>query len=159
MSKWNQAAVNRVQQGWNGEKLPADAPQEKKPRKNEEDRIQAAFCRAFAVMWPRLWDARRLHAIPNGGARNPVEGALKKRTGMRKGVWDLHLTIARGKYHGLWMECKAGSNGLTPEQIEFQEEHAADYAFAVFRTVEEGLKAVAEYLALPAVYCSISYER
>jgi len=45
-----------------------------------------------------------LFAVPNGGARNAVTGAILKREGVRKGVCDLIL-LCPNKYHaGLLIE-------------------------------------------------------
>lgn len=69
--------------------------------------------------WPEL---RLLYHIPNEGKRSRVTGGQMKAQGMRKGVPDLHLPVARGKYHGLYVELKR-MNGETPakEQAEWLE--------------------------------------
>jgi len=61
--------------------------------------------------WPEL---RLLHAIPNAGKRDQAVGAKLKSQGMKAGVPDLHLPIARGKFHGLWIELKTPA-GLVNE--------------------------------------------
>jgi hypothetical protein len=47
-----------------------------------------------------------LFAIPNGGLRHPAVAAMLKRTGVRAGVPDLFLPVARGPWHGLFIEMK-----------------------------------------------------
>jgi len=47
-----------------------------------------------------------LFHVPNGGNRNPREAARLKRQGVRPGVSDYMLPVARGAYHGLWIEMK-----------------------------------------------------
>lgn len=47
-----------------------------------------------------------LHHIPNGGTRDVREGAQFKRQGVKSGVPDLHLPIAVGKWHSLYIELK-----------------------------------------------------
>lgn len=54
-----------------------------------------------------------LYAIPNGGTRSAREGARMKAQGVKAGVSDLHLPIARGGFHGLWIELKAPAHGKT----------------------------------------------
>ena len=49
-------------------------------------------------------ELKMLYAIPNGGARNAITGALLKAEGVKPGVPDLCLPVARGKYHGLYIE-------------------------------------------------------
>lgn len=54
-----------------------------------------------------------LYHIPNGGSRNKREAANLKRQGVRAGVPDLCLPVARGDYHGLYIELKYGKNTAT----------------------------------------------
>ena len=49
--------------------------------------------------------------IPNGGYRNKVEAAHLKAQGVRPGVPDLCVPVARYGYHGLFIEMKAKKNG------------------------------------------------
>ena len=49
---------------------------------------------------------RLLHAIPNGGKRNPREGARMKLQGVKAGVPDMCLPVARDGFHGLYIELK-----------------------------------------------------
>ena len=44
--------------------------------------------------------------IPNGGSRNTLEAANLKRQGVKAGVPDLCLPVARQNYHGLYIEMK-----------------------------------------------------
>lgn len=77
-----------------------------------EDQLQAA-----AIQWARNTypEIRRLiWAVPNGGERNVVEGALKVATGMLEGVWDVHL-FYRNQLH--IFEFKWGANPLTKDRI------------------------------------------
>lgn len=49
--------------------------------------------------------------IPNGGYRNKAEAAHLKAQGVRPGVPDLCVPVARYGYHGLYIEMKAKKNG------------------------------------------------
>ena len=62
-------------------------------------------------------ELRLLHHIPNGGSRNELEAVNLKRQGVRAGVPDLCLPVARGGYHGLYIEMKAGKNKPTEKQL------------------------------------------
>lgn len=57
-----------------------------------------------------------LYHIPNGGKRNASEAAHLKRQGVKAGVPDLCLPVARGKYHGLYIELKYGRNKPSSNQ-------------------------------------------
>lgn len=57
--------------------------------------------------------------IPNGGARNPREGAHLKRQGVRRGVPDLCIPVSRGVYHSLYIEMKTLKGRPTQEQKEW----------------------------------------
>lgn len=48
----------------------------------------------------------RLFAVPNGGKRSKSEAVKLKREGVRAGVPDLMLPVARHGYHGLFIEMK-----------------------------------------------------
>lgn len=59
--------------------------------------------------------------IPNGGKRSKSEAARFKAQGVRPGVPDLMIPIAKGGYHGLFIEMKAGRGKPTPKQVEWIE--------------------------------------
>lgn len=56
-----------------------------------------------AGKWPEL---RLLYHIPNEGKRSKRTGAQLKRQGLKSGVPDNHLPVARGGYLGLYIELK-----------------------------------------------------
>ena len=64
-------------------------------------------------------ELKLLYHIPNGGQRNIAEAANLKRQGVKAGVPDLCLPVARGKYHGLYIELKYGKNKPTDKQYEW----------------------------------------
>ena len=57
------------------------------------------------VQWCE-WNRIPVFAIPNGGKRDAAEAAHMKRQGVRAGVPDLCIPLARGGYHGLVIELK-----------------------------------------------------
>lgn len=61
-------------------------------------------------------DLAMLYHVPNGGARSKATGGRLKAMGVKRGVYDLSLDVARGGWHGLRMELKLLNNALTPEQ-------------------------------------------
>ncbi len=61
-----------------------------------------------------------LFAVPNGGARNAVTGRHLKQEGVKRGVPDLWLPVARCGYHGLVSELKASAKRRpSPEQVRW----------------------------------------
>nr|DAS18913.1 MAG TPA: Nuclease [Caudoviricetes sp.] len=64
----------------------------------------------------RLPELKLLYHIPNGGFRNKAEAAHLKRQGVKAGVPDLCLPVARKGYNGLYIELKAGKNKATDNQ-------------------------------------------
>lgn len=53
--------------------------------------------------------------VPNGGARNAVEGGILKGQGVRKGYPDYILDLAVGRYHGFRLELKS-EDGASPDR-------------------------------------------
>jgi len=66
--------------------------------------------------WPEL---ELLHHIPNGGKRSKPEAARFKAMGVKRGVSDIFLPVARGGYHGLYIELKAKDGKVEKEQKEW----------------------------------------
>ena len=86
-----------------------------------EHEIQAALFRwahadATLAQHPEL---ALFHAIPNGGHRMPSVAAKLKAEGVRAGVPDTCLPIARGGFASLWVELKKPGGTLTPEQAHW----------------------------------------
>ena len=56
-----------------------------------------------------------LHAIPNGGRRDPIEAKHLKEQGVKAGVPDMFLPVAKSGYHGLYIEMKRRYGGVVSE--------------------------------------------
>lgn len=54
-------------------------------------------------------------AIPNGGRRDRIEARHLKEQGVKPGVPDLFLPVARGLWHGLFIELKRQKGGRVSE--------------------------------------------
>lgn len=84
--------------------------------------------------------------IPNEGKRSLSYAARMKRMGLRSGFPDLFVPLARGKYHGLFIEMKYGKNKTTKEQKEWLERLSAEgYACAVCYNAAEAIKTIESY--------------
>lgn len=64
-------------------------------------------------------ELKLLYHVPNGGKRDARTGRALKRQGVKAGVPDLCLPVARGGYHGLYIELKVGKNKTTRKQEEW----------------------------------------
>ncbi len=64
-------------------------------------------------------ELKLLHHIANGGRRDSLEAASLKRQGVKAGVPDIHLPVARGGFHSLYIELKVGNNKPTEKQKEW----------------------------------------
>lgn len=78
---------------------------------------QAALFRWAEFARARLPELALLHAIPNGGYRNKATAARLKAEGVKRGVPDLCLPVARSGAHGLYIELKTVRGKTTPEQL------------------------------------------
>jgi hypothetical protein len=63
-----------------------------------------------------------LHHVPNGGTRDTVEAARLKDAGVKPGVPDLCLPVARWGYHGMYIEMKKPDGKEEPEQKWWHDE-------------------------------------
>jgi len=66
-------------------------------------------------------DLELLFHIPNGGSRNKAEAANLKLQGVKSGVPDLTLPVAKGQYHGLFVEMKKLGGTETKNQAWWRE--------------------------------------
>ena len=91
-----------------------------------------------------------LFAVPNGGARDVITGALMKSEGSRRGVPDLMLAYPSARFWGLFIEMKrpgASPSAVSPEQRAFIEYlQSAGYAAGVHYSAESAIQAIKEYL-------------
>ena len=61
-------------------------------------------------------DLDLLFAVPNGGYRRKATGGRLKAEGVRRGVADIFLDVARCGHHGLRIELKAKGGSTSQEQ-------------------------------------------
>jgi hypothetical protein len=116
-----------------------------------ESSIQTAFFAWMAIV--KHPDMQWVHAIPNGGERSAIVAGRMKAEGVRKGVWDVHVPVPAGRYHGLYIEFKRlehrthKNGGLTDEQVRFGKACLMHgYRMEVCYTWREAAKVISEYL-------------
>ncbi len=78
---------------------------------------QAALFRWAEFARARLPELALLYAVPNGGHRHKATGARLKAEGVKRGVPDVCLPVARNGAHGLYIELKTERGKTTSEQI------------------------------------------
>ena len=87
-------------------------------------------------------------AIANGGKRDPREGMRLKRQGVKKGVFDVFMSIPKKGYPGLYIEFKVSPNKPTKEQREFQQRvRNVGYLAEVCYDFDEAKELVEDYLS------------
>lgn len=102
---------------------------------------------------------RLLYANVNGAAlghgkaeyqikQRQIRGWLLKLAGLRNGVFDLFLAVARKGAHGLYVELKAGDNDTSKDQDMFMYDvRDQGYSAVVCWTAEEAIKEITNYLS------------
>lgn len=118
--------------------------QNRKRSEAAEQEALIAWCGWQQVKHPEL---KLLYHVPNGGSRNQLEAANLKRQGVKAGVPDLCLPVARNGFHGLYIEMKYGRNKTTEAQEEWLKNLTEQgYFTAVCYGAEEAEKVLLEYL-------------
>ena len=98
------------------------------------------------------WETRPelglLYAIPNGGKRAIKTAIALKAQGVKSGVPDMCLPVARGGYHGLYIELKRQKGGVVSETQKSWITALAEqgYKAVVCRGADEAIGTIKEYL-------------
>ena len=112
----------------------------------QHEELQQRYLFQWAAFYPQL---RWLHAIPNGGKRNKIVAAKLKAGGVKSGVLDVFLPLARHGFHGLYIEMKHGKNKLTDNQQAFAAHIEAEgYKYAVCYHWSEAQKIICDYVGI-----------
>ncbi len=116
-------------------------------RIDHEGKEQAALFRLvekLEVIYPEL---KWMHHIPNGGKRPKSTGNSMKKQGLKSGVWDIFLPVAKCHFHGLYIEMKHGKNTLSEAQAQFgffAEEQG--YMCRVCYSKEQAIDIITDYM-------------
>lgn len=86
------------------------------PTEHTEAVALLQIVRLHTGRWPELG---LLFAIPNGAARHIVVARKLKAEGVKAGVPDLFLPVARGGFHGLFVELKSMTGVASREQTSW----------------------------------------
>ena len=112
----------------------------------QEQRALFQWAGLAEQQYPEL---KLLHHIPNGGKRDARTAVNLKREGVKAGVPDICLPVARGQYHGLYIELKAGKNKTSTKQKEWLNALSKEgYATKVCYGWVEARETIEGYLSL-----------
>lgn len=97
--------------------------------------------------WPEL---KLLYHIPNERSCTERQGAILKKAGLKRGIPDLHLPVARGQYNSLYIEMKRPGEKETTDQRWWIEQLNAHGNFAeVCHGYESAIRVIEWYMGLP----------
>lgn len=104
-----------------------------------------AWCEKNKNEYPEL---DLIFHIPNAGKRSIQTGINFKEEGLKPGVSDLFLPVARGGYHGFFLELKKDSKTKPKKkQIEWMEKVAKQgYLVKVYYDFKEAVKDLFYYI-------------
>lgn len=94
-------------------------------------------------------ELKLLYHVPNGGSRHKAEAGRLRAEGVKAGVPDLCLPVARGQYHGLYIELKRQRGGRASEnQTEWLDALSAQgYKVAICCGWEKAAEMIVGYLS------------
>lgn len=112
------------------------------------------------IEWWDMWAPPKripkilLYAVPNGGRRDKITGAVLKREGVRAGACDLNLDVLMIGYHGLRIEMKK-KNGRKPggnQEAMHEALKQFKYKVVVCYGWMDARREIVEYLGYSDVY-------
>ncbi|CAB5585206.1 VRR-NUC domain [Pseudomonas putida] len=127
-----------------------------KPNKPSAKRVdregpeQAALMKEIQLRYPEAYEL--LYHVPNGGHRLKEVAAKLKAQGVKAGIPDLVLTMARGGYFGLYIEFKATVDPApvsSSQQACIRRLNEQGYLAVVCRGHFDAMECLRAYLALP----------
>lgn len=114
------------------------------PTEDEEQIWLFSWAELNMYRFPEL---KLMYHIPNGGKRSKSEAVRFKAMGVKAGVSDIFLSVARGGYHGLYIELKAQDGKVSVPQRDFLEDIKREgYAGFVAYSGEEAARIIENYL-------------
>lgn len=84
--------------------------------KSSEEIEQISLFQWAAFAENKYPELKLMYHVPNEGKRSAAMGSRLKQAGLKPGVPDIVLPVARGGYIGLYIELKYGKNKVTENQ-------------------------------------------
>ena len=117
--------------------------------KTSEENEQITLFRWAEFAMNQYPELKLMYHIPNEGKRSKITGARLKAAGLKSGVPDICLPVARGGYIGLYIEMKAGKNKLTDNQEKWLNDLTREGNFtAVCYGWEQAKEVIEKYLSM-----------
>lgn len=109
-----------------------------------DEHLQQVAVFAWAGGVPEL---RWMHAIPNGEKRHQSVANRLKAEGVKAGVHDIFLPLARHGFNGLYLEMKAKDGSMSKAQKEFAAHLDAEgFDWACCKSADEAIARLRLYL-------------
>jgi len=119
---------------------------------DREGQEQAALMRELELRYPAVFDL--IYHVPNGGHRVKAVAAKLKAQGVKAGIPDLVLPMARGGFFGLYVEFKAtppNDAAISASQHErIRKLNEQGYLAVVCRGHFDTVEQIRAYLRMPA---------
>ena len=120
----------------------------KRVARDSEHVEQVALMRWATFARARFPELVLLYAVPNGGHRHKATAARLKAEGVKRGVPDVCLPVARSGAHGLYIEIKTERGKATSEQLGWiRALRRQGYVAEVCRGWESARSMIEHYLA------------
>lgn len=121
-------------------------------RQDIEHQHQAALFAWAETVLNRYPLLALMYAVPNGGDRHIAVAAKLKAEGVKKGFPDVGLPVARGIYHGLFVEMKkpnAKPSDTSEEQRWWHDQlQKQNYMCVVCKGWDEARETIVRYINL-----------
>ena len=113
------------------------------PTESVEQQLLFRWARFYVSKYPEL---ALLYHIPNEIKWNAAQGKQRKDIGVKSGVPDLCLPVARGQYHGLYIEMKAERGRVSENQKKWLKRLMEQgYLAKVCYGFDEAIRCIKEY--------------
>ena len=117
---------------------------------DREGQEQAALLEEIQLRYPEVYEL--IYHVPNGGHRHKGVALKLKAQGVKAGIPDLVLTMARGGYFGLYIEFKATVDPApvsSSQQACIRRLNDQGYLAVVCQGHFDAMECLRAYLALP----------
>lgn len=127
----------------------AKKPEPQVPTESQEQQMLFNWAAWQRGKYPEL---ALMYHTPNGGRRSKAEAGRFKAEGVKSGVPDIFLPVARGGYHGLYIELKRQRGGKASDTQKdwVKALGEQDYLVHVCKGWEAASKVIIEYLNMEA---------